>query len=89
MSCYSRDFKERGKKQLSTLETWKNFDYVDLSYNLKKQTFSGGHANIRVEWVIRISQKAGGPPQDSRTVLDVTLKREDDGWKIKEIKSVG
>jgi ketosteroid isomerase-like protein len=41
-----------------------------------------------LEWLIRASPKAGGPLQDIRTFLDVTLKKEDDRWKIKEIKPV-
>lgn len=88
MSCYSRDFKDRKGKQTATLESWDNFNYLDLSYDFKKQTISGDSANLRVEWLIRISRKVGGQPQDSRSILDVTLRREEGSWKIKEIKSV-
>jgi hypothetical protein len=88
MSCYSRNFNDRKEKRLSTLETWKNFDYLDLSYDLRKQRISGDTATFRLEWLARISQKVGRQLQDSRTVLDVTLKREDGRWKIKEIKPV-
>jgi hypothetical protein len=88
MSCYSQDFEDKRGKRLVTLETWKNFNYVDLSYDLKKQTITGDTADVSVEWFIRISPKAGGQPQDSRSVLNVTLRREGGNWKIKEIKSV-
>jgi uncharacterized membrane protein YvbJ len=88
MSCYSLDFKDRKSKKLDTLESWKNFKYLDLTYNLKKQTISGNIANVRVEWLMKISQKGIGKSEVSRTVLDVVLKREGDRWKIKEIKPV-
>ena len=89
MSCYSLDFKDRKRKRLDTLENWKHFHYLDLSYSLKKQAISGDIATVRVEWFMKISPKGTGKPEDSRTVLDVVLKREGDRWKIKEIQPMG
>ena len=89
MSCYSRDFKGAEGKRKDTLKMWETFNYHDLSYALKKQTISGDTADVRLEWVITTSEKASGKPHNGRTVLDVTLKREDGHWKIKGIKSVG
>jgi len=88
MSCYSFDFKDRDGKRLATLESWKSFDYLDLSYHLKKQAVSAGTANIRVEWLIKLSEKVGSESQKSKAVLDVLLTREEGRWKIKEIKPV-
>jgi hypothetical protein len=88
MACYSQDFKDRKEKRLATLKTWQNLDYLDLSYDLKKQMVTGDTADVKVEWLIRTSGKAGGQGQESRTVLDVTLRREKGRWKIKGIKSV-
>ncbi len=88
MSCFSHDFNGMEGKRLDTLKTWENFNYIDLSYNLKKQTISGDTADVRLEWLVKTSQKESGRLQDGRTVLDVTLKREDGRWKIKEIKPV-
>ena len=87
MSCYSRDFEDKEGKRLATLETWENLNYLDLSYHLKNQTITGDTADVRVEWLIRTSPKAGGQPQDTRSVLNVTLSREDGNWKIKAIRS--
>jgi CHASE3 domain sensor protein len=87
MSCYSRDFEDKKGKRLATLETWESVNYLDLSYDLKKQIITGDTADVSLEWFIRISPKAGGNPQDSRSVLNVTLRREGGDWKIKEIKS--
>jgi hypothetical protein len=87
MSCYSRDFEDKEGKRLAVLETWENFNYLDLTYHLKKQAITGETADVRVEWLIRTSPKAGGQPQDTRTVLNVTLIREEGNWKIKAIKS--
>jgi ribosomal protein L40E len=87
MSCYSRDFEDKEGKRLAVLETWENLNYLDLSYHLKKQTITGDTADVRVEWLIRTSPKAGGQPQDTRSILNVTLSKEDGSWKIKAIRS--
>jgi ketosteroid isomerase-like protein len=89
MSCFSRDFKGAERKRKDTLKIWDTFNYHDLSYDLKKQTISGDTADVRLEWVVRTSERVGGKAHNGRTVLDVTLKREDGHWKIKGIKPVG
>ncbi len=86
MSCFSRDFEDAEGKRKDTLKMWETFNYHDLSYDLKKQTISGDTADVRLEWVVRTSERAGGKPHNGRTVLDVTLKREEGTWKIKQIK---
>jgi hypothetical protein len=87
MSCYSLDFEDSKKKRLDTLESWKMFNYLSLTYDLKTQTLSGDIANVRVEWQIKVNQKGSQRPKEIKTVLDVVLKREGDRWKIKEIES--
>jgi len=87
MSCYSRDFNDREGKRLDALETWGLYNYHDLSYDLKEQTISGDTANVRLDWMIQVSKKGGGKREDKRTLQDVTLKREDGSWKIKEVKT--
>ena len=89
MSCFSRDFNGAERKRKDTLKMWETFNYHDLSYDLKKQTISGDTADVRLEWVVRTSERVGGKPNNGRTVMDVTLKREDGHWKIKGIKPVG
>jgi hypothetical protein len=89
MSCYTADFKDREGKKRTTLESWENFKYLELSYDLKKHSLSGNSANARVEWLMRISPKMGGRSEESKTFLDVTFKKEGGSWKIKEIKPVG
>lgn len=88
MSCYSRDFSDRQGKRLDALEMWGFYNYHELSYDLKDQTISGDTAQVKLEWMIRISKKVDGQREDKRTLLDVTLKREDGSWKIKEIKTL-
>jgi ketosteroid isomerase-like protein len=88
MSCYSRDFTDREGKRVDALETWGFFNYLDLSYDLKKQTISGDTAQVRLEWLIRIVKKTGGKQEERRSLLDATLKKEDGRWKIKEIKTI-
>jgi len=88
MSCFSCDFNGTEGKRLDTLRMWENYNYLDLSYDLKRQTIMGDTANVRLEWLVRTSQKMSGQLQNGRTVLDVTLKREDGLWKIIDIKPV-
>jgi hypothetical protein len=87
MSCYSTDFKDREGRKKGTLENWENFNYSDLLFNLKSQTVSGDKANIKVEWIVRYSPMGGGKVQETKSVLDVSLKREDGIWRIQESKS--
>ena len=88
MSCYSRDFSDREGKRVDALETWGFFNYIDLSYDLKKQTISGDTAHVRLEWLIQIVKKTGGKQEERKTLLDATLRKEEGRWKIKEIKTV-
>jgi len=89
ISCYALDFKDREGKKKATLAYWKKFDYLDLSYNLKSPLISGDTAKAKVEWYIKISSKTGGQLQENKTLLDVTLIKEEGRWKIKEVKQVG
>ncbi len=87
ISCYSKDFKDREGKKRSTLESWENFNFLDLTYVLGTHSLSGNVARARVEWLARFSPKSSGQPQESKTVLEVIFKKEDGVWKIGEIKS--
>jgi hypothetical protein len=89
MTCFSRDFTDREKKRLETLKTWNHFNYLNLSYHLKKQMISSETADIRLEWLIRSSVKVGGKLQENRVILDAILRKENGYWKIQEIKPVG
>jgi len=88
MSCFSRNFNGTEGKRKDTLKMWENYSYLDLSYDLKRQAVTGDGADVRLEWLAKTSQKSSGRIQDGKTVLDVTLKREDGHWKIAEIKPV-
>jgi uncharacterized membrane protein YvbJ len=88
MSCYSLDFKDRKRKRLDTLEIWENFLYLDLTYDLKEQTVYGNTATIKVEWLMKITQKGSRNPEVNRTLLEVILRREEGRWKITEIKPI-
>jgi hypothetical protein len=88
MTCFSRDFTDREKKRLEALKTWDHFNYLSLSYDLKKQMISGETADIRLEWLIRSSEKVGGKLQENRVTLDAILRKENGRWKIQEIKPV-
>jgi ketosteroid isomerase-like protein len=89
MSCYAEDFTDREGKKQSTLESWKDSDYLDLSYKLKNQAISGDTASVEVEWIIKILQEVSGKSQEGRIVIDALLKKGSNGWKIKEIRTAG
>jgi len=87
MSCFSHDFNGMEEKRRDTLKMWDNFEYLTLSYDLKNQTILGDNASVRLEWLVKTSQKVSGQQQHGKTIQEVTLKREDGRWKIKEAKS--
>ncbi len=89
LACYSADFKDREEKRKATLDNWKKFDYLDLSYDLKNPSISDVTARAKVEWLIKIFRTTGGKPLESKTILDVLLKKEEGEWKIKEVKQGG
>ena len=88
MTCFSRDFTNREKKRLEALKTWSHFNYIHLSYDLKKKMISGDTADIRLEWMIKSSKKVGGKPEENKVVFDTILKKENGDWKIQEIRPV-
>ena len=88
MSCYSPVFKGREGKRRETLETWESFEYLSLAYDLKNSLISSASAHATVEWRIKFAPKAGGPTQESQTILDVTFKKENDEWKIIQVRPV-
>ena len=88
MSCFSRDFNDRDGKRLDTLKMWENFNYLNLTYEMKNKSISEETSSIRLEWLLKTTKKGSRIIQEGRTLLDVTLKREDGRWKIKEIKSI-
>jgi rRNA maturation endonuclease Nob1/ketosteroid isomerase-like protein len=89
LSCYASDFKDRDGKKKATLSFWKKFDYLELSYDLKRTSITGDTARVKIEWVIKISSKAGGNLQESKTFFDAVLKKEEGSWKIQEVKQAG
>jgi rRNA maturation endonuclease Nob1/ketosteroid isomerase-like protein len=86
VSCYASDFRNLDARKRATLAYWEKFNYVDLSYDLKDPSISAETAKARVEWVIKTSSKSGGHPQENKSVLDVLFKKEEGGWRIKEVK---
>jgi len=89
MACYSSSFKDREGKKRETLKIWRDFNYRDLSYDLRNCAISGSIAHARVEWRISFSSVTGGPAQEDQTVLEVRFERREDGWKIAEVKPLG
>lgn len=85
--CYAKDFRDREGKKRATLESWENFNFLDLTFELIAPSLSGNTARAKVEWWARFSPKGGGHPQESKTTLEVLFKKEDGDWKIGEIKS--
>ena len=87
LSCYAKDFKDREGKKKSALESWENFNFLDLTFQIGRFSLTGNLARARVEWLAKFAPKGGGQPQESKTAIDVLFKKEDGDWKIGEIKS--
>jgi hypothetical protein len=87
-SCYASDFQNMEERRRTTLAYWEKFNYLDLSYSLKDLSLSAGTAKARVEWSIKTSSKNGGQAQQNKSTLEVSFKKEDGKWKIKETKPI-
>jgi hypothetical protein len=88
MTCFSRDFTNREKKRVEALKTWNHFNYLHLSYNLKRQMIKGDTADIRLEWLVKSSDKVSRKMEENRVVLDTILKKENGHWKIQDVRPV-
>jgi hypothetical protein len=86
VSCYASDFQNMEERRRATLAYWEKFNYLDLSYSLKDLSLSADTAKARVEWLIKTSSKNGGQAQQNKSILEVSFKKEDGKWKIKEAK---
>jgi ketosteroid isomerase-like protein len=86
VSCYASDFQNMEERRRATLAYWEKFNYLDLSYSLKDLSLSAETAKARVEWSIKTSSKNGGQAQQNKSILEVSFKKEDGKWKIKETK---
>ena len=88
VSCYVSDFENMEERRRATIAYWERFNYLDLSYDLKDLylSISAETAKARVEWLIKTSSRTGGQAQQNKSVLDVSFKKEDGRWKIKEVK---
>jgi RNA polymerase subunit RPABC4/transcription elongation factor Spt4 len=88
MSCYAADFEDREERRKTTLESWSKFNFLELSYNLKVNSMSINLSEARVTWWIRFIPKKGGQSEEIKSVLDVKFQKENNEWKIKEVKPV-
>jgi len=87
-ACYASDFENIEGRKRATVAYWEKFNYLDLSYDLKDLSVSVETAKARVEWLIKTSSRTGGQSQQNKSILDVTFKKEEGKWKIKEVKPV-
>ena len=86
VACYASDFENMEGRKRATIAYWEKFNYLDLSYDLKDLSVSVETAKARVEWLIKTSSRTGGQSQQNKSTLDVTFKKEEGKWKIKEVK---
>jgi RNA polymerase subunit RPABC4/transcription elongation factor Spt4 len=88
MSCYAADYEDREGRREATLESWSKFNFLELSYNLKVNSVSRNFSEARVQWWIRFIPKKGGQADEIKNVLDVKFQKENNEWKIKEVKPI-
>ncbi len=86
MACFSQDFVDKEKKKSEALKTWTHYHYLNLSFDIKKQSIAGDTADIQLEWFIKSSEKKGGKLEENRILLSAILKKEHGAWKIFEIR---
>jgi len=86
VACYASDFENMEGRKRATVAYWEKFNYLDLSYDLKDLSVSVETAKARIEWLIKTSSRTGGQSQQNKSILDVSFKKEEGKWKIKEVK---
>jgi uncharacterized protein YbaR (Trm112 family) len=86
VSCYASDFENMEGRKRATIAYWEKFNYLDLSYDLRDLSVSVETAKAKVEWLIKTSSRSGGQSQQNKSILEVSFKKEEGRWKIKEVK---
>ena len=82
---YSSDFPDWGEKRRKTLAMWQKYDFIKLGHYIAELDIQRDKAEAFLIWSITISER-GGSPREMETTNQVTLRKEEDGWKIVELK---
>lgn len=84
-SCYSPDYEGINKRKEKALALWKNFDFINLEYNLKDSIIKEKEGTIRVSWDIKVRSHDTGEVRDIKNDLTVFLIKDGDLWKIRRV----
>jgi RNA polymerase subunit RPABC4/transcription elongation factor Spt4 len=88
MSCYASDYKDPEERRRTALQSWSNYNYLDLDYALKVESVSTNDVKARVEWRIRSIPMTGGQIEEGKSALSVIFQKEKNEWKIKEVTPI-
>lgn len=88
MSCYASDYKDPEERRRTALQSWSNYNYLDLDYVLKVESVSTNDVKARVEWRIRSIPTTGGQIAEGKWALNVIFQKEKKEWKIKEVTPI-
>ncbi|AEB10014.1 double zinc ribbon domain-containing protein [Desulfobacca acetoxidans] len=90
ISCYSPSYPDLGKLERETYETWKNFDFRTVSYNISNiRQFGPRHATADLVWNFQLYNNQTKAYELHRAVVNVTLEEIGGIWKIRESKDMG
>jgi len=88
MSCYASDYKDPEERRRTALQSWSNYNYLDLDYVFKVESVSTNDVKTRVEWRIRSIPTTGGQIEEGKSALNVIFQKEKKEWKIKEVTPI-
>ncbi len=89
MQAYSPAFPEMERKRQRTLQVWRAYDYLNLSYRINAvQPLSEDKALAVVTWNLSTRKKANRQTQSQRQTFRVWFAREPGGWRITKVELV-
>jgi hypothetical protein len=90
IACYSPAYPQLGQLEANTLETWKNYDFKNVSYNISNVRSLGvNQASAELVWNFQLYNHQTKTYELQRAAYEVILEGVKDGWKIRESKEMG
>lgn len=90
LSCYAPGYPNLGELERLTFETWKDYDFKTINYNISNiRQFGPRHATADIIWNFQLYNQKTRTYELHRSVINVSLEEIGGTWKIRESKESG
>lgn len=87
MKVYAPDFPDLEQKRKETLESWQNYDYVNLVFAVDQvKAIDPDHAQARVTWYADFRNRQTQEVASETQVFQVEFVKLSGNWRIHEVK---